>query len=39
MKNKTLSYKCNCLHCQQKREQINSSKLYWEKLILGKNLS
>ena len=26
MKNKTLIYECNCIHCQQKLNQINNSK-------------
>ena len=39
MKNKTLLKECKCVHCQQKLEQINSSKLYWNKLILSKNLT
>ena len=38
MKNKTLSKECKCLHCQQKLEQINSSRIYWDKIILKKNL-
>ena len=37
MKNKTLSNKCKCIHCQQKLEQINNSRLYWDRLILSKN--
>ena len=36
MKNKTLIYECNCIHCQQKLNQINNAKLYWDKLILRK---
>ena len=39
MKNKNLVKKCKCIHCQQKLEQINNSRLYWEKLILSKNLT
>ena len=39
MKNKTLLKECKCIHCQQKLEQINNSKLYWDKLILSKNLT
>jgi len=39
MKNKILIKQCTCMHCKQKLEQINSSKLYWEKLILNKNLA
>ena len=38
MRNKFLSKKCKCVHCQQKLEQINNSILYWDKLILSKNL-
>ena len=36
MKNKTFIYECNCIHCQQKLNQINNAKLYWDKLILKK---
>jgi len=36
MKNKTFIYECNCIHCQQKLNQINNAKLYWEKLISRK---
>ena len=39
MKNKTLLKECNCKHCKQKLQQINSSSLYWDKLILSKNLA
>ncbi len=38
MKDKNLIYECNCIHCQQKRNQINNAKLYWDKLILKKKL-
>ncbi len=38
MKNKTFLKQCKCSHCQHKLEQINSSRLYWEKLILSKNI-
>jgi len=38
MKNKSLLKKCNCLHCLQKLEQINNSRIYWDKLILSKSL-
>ena len=37
MKNKTLLKECKCIHCQQKLEQINSSRIYWENLIVNKN--
>tara|TARA_B100000161_G_C33178629_1_gene250509 strand:+ start:232 stop:438 length:207 start_codon:yes stop_codon:yes gene_type:complete len=37
MKNKTLLKDCKCVHCLQKLEQINSSRLYWDKIILSKN--
>ena len=36
MKNKNLLNECKCVHCQNKLEQINNSKLYWDKLILKK---
>jgi len=39
MKNKNLIEECKCIHCQNKLEQIKSSKLYWDKLILSKNLA
>jgi len=38
MKNKTFTYECNCIHCQQKLNQINNSKIYWDKLISRKKL-
>ena len=39
MKNKNSLKECKCIHCQQKLEQINNSRLYWDKLILSKNLT
>ena len=39
MKNKALLNECKCIHCLQKLEQINNSKLYWNKVILSKNLA
>ena len=39
MKNKPLLKECKCIHCQQKLDQINNSRLFWDKLILSKNLS
>ena len=27
---------CKCNHCQEKLEQINRSRVYWEKLISKK---
>ena len=39
MKNKYIVKECKCIHCQQKAEQINNSKSYWNKLILSKNLT
>ena len=36
MKNKAFLYECNCIHCQQKLNQINNAKLYWDKLISRK---
>ena len=38
MINKNLLKDCKCEHCKQKLKQINSSKLYWEKIIFNKNL-
>ena len=38
MKNKTLFKECKCIHCQQKLVQINNSRIYWDKLILDKNI-
>ena len=35
--NKTFIQECNCIHCQQKLNQVNNAKLYWDKLILRKN--
>ena len=34
MINKINLKECKCIHCQQKLEQINRSKVYWENLIL-----
>ena len=39
MKNKILSNECKCIHCQQKLEQINNARLYWNKLISSKVLA
>ena len=39
MKNKHTLKECKCIHCQQKLDQINNSRLYWNKLILSKNLT
>ena len=39
MKNKALVKECKCIHCKQKLDQINSSRLYWDKLILSKSLN
>ena len=36
MNSKTLVENCNCIHCKQKLEQINRSKVYWDKLIINK---
>ena len=38
MKNKAFIYECDCMHCQQKLNQINNSKIYWDKLILRKKV-
>jgi len=29
---------CKCNHCLEKLEQINRSRVYWEKLIIRKKL-
>ncbi len=39
MKNKTFMNECKCVHCQQKINQINNSKLFWDKFILKRMLS
>ena len=39
MNSKPLLKECKCIHCKQKLDQINSSRLYWEKLIVSKNLA
>ena len=38
MKNKTFIQECGCIHCQQKLNQINNAKIYWDKLILRKKV-
>ena len=38
MKNKPLLNECKCVHCKQKVNQINESRIYWGKLILSKDL-
>ena len=32
MSSKILIKKCNCIHCLEKKEQINRSKEYWAKV-------
>ena len=27
---------CKCIHCREKLEQINRSKVYWDKLIINR---
>ena len=39
MKNNSLLKDCKCIHCKQKIDQINNSRLYWDKLILSKKLT
>ena len=39
MKNKTFIKECKCIHCQQTKDQINNSILYWDKLVLRKKLA
>ncbi len=36
MPSKTLVRNCNCIHCKQKLEQINRSRVYWDKVIINK---
>ena len=36
MASKTLVKNCNCIHCKQKLEQINRSRVFWDKLIVNK---
>ncbi len=38
MKNKTVMNECKCVHCQQKINQINNSKIFWDKFTLRKVL-
>ena len=33
---KTLVKNCNCIHCKLKLEQINRSRVYWDKVIINK---
>ena len=33
MNSKTSMKKCSCMHCQEKLEQINRSRVYWSKVI------
>ena len=37
MQNKTFLKECKCVHCQQKLDQINMSRLYWNKINFKKN--
>ena len=39
MKHKALLKECKCIHCQQKLEQINNSRLYWDRLTFSKKIS
>ena len=39
MKDKNFIKECKCLHCQQKLDQINNSRVYWDKLILRNKLA
>ncbi len=36
MVSKLLLKNCNCTHCKEKLEQINRSKVYWDKVIINK---
>ena len=33
---KTSLKNCDCIHCKQKLEQINSARAYWDKIISNK---
>ena len=37
MKYKNFLKECKCMHCQQKLEQINQARLYWDKFTLRKS--
>ena len=39
MKKTPYIIECKCMHCQQKLDQINNSRLFWAKLILREKLS
>ena len=39
MYSKIILKNCTCIHCQEKLEQINRSRVYWDKLILSKKLA
>ena len=36
---KMFSKECKCIHCQEKLDQINRSKVYWDKFIYKKIVS
>ena len=38
MYSKSVLRDCDCIHCQEKLEQIKRSRVYWDKLILDKKL-
>ena len=33
MRSKTSMKKCNCLHCQEKQEQVERASLYWSQVL------
>ena len=33
MESKTAIKNCNCIHCLEKKEQVNRSRIYWSKVI------
>ena len=33
MGTKLLKKQCNCIHCQEKQEQINRSGMYWSRIL------
>ena len=39
MKFKKALKECKCIHCQEKLEQINRSRLYWDKLAFSRSIT
>ena len=38
MYSKSVLKDCDCIHCQEKLEQIKRSRVYWDRFILDKKL-